>query len=104
MRLFSLLVVVDPLLVVVDPLDTVMTDLELHPLWLLMSISYHAGLYNPMMGYAENASWWHQVPPFMEALMTYEIAVALDDDHVHKTGKIVDRRAGNDAMGCLLYA
>jgi hypothetical protein len=82
-----------------EAMDTVMTDLELHPLWLLMSISYHAGLYNPMMGYAENASWWHQVPPFMEALMTYEIAVALDDDHVHKTGKIVDHRAGNDAMG-----
>jgi hypothetical protein len=53
-----------------------MSDLEFHLLWLLMSISYHAG-------YAKNASWWHHVPPFMEALMTYEIAVTLDEDHVH---------------------
>lgn len=73
----------------------VIGEMEFHPLWLLMTISFNAGIFNPMLGYAENASWWHQVPPFMEALITYEIAVALDDQVIHKTGKVVDRRVGN---------
>jgi hypothetical protein len=73
----------------------VMRDLECHPLWLLMTISFHAGIYNPMLGYAENASWWHQVPPFMEAQIIYEIFMIVGHDQSNKIGKVVDMRAGN---------
>ena len=85
----------------------VVKDLEFHPLWLLMTISYHAGIFNPMLGYAENASWWHQVPPFMEAQITYEIAMIVSNDQTNKIGKIVDLRPGNvfvtHVLGCLIH-
>jgi hypothetical protein len=37
----------------------------LPPLFLLMSIAHHAGIYNSMMEYACRASIWHQVPSVM---------------------------------------
>lgn len=82
-------------------MSTVVGNLRFHPLWLLMSISAHAGIYQPMMGFAENASWWHQVPPMMEALIIYELAMALDHDKGHKTGKMIDRRAGIIMYVCM---
>jgi hypothetical protein len=73
-------------------------ELRYHPLWLLMSIAYNAGIYNPMMGYACNASLWHQVPPVMEAYIMWELSCLLDDVKVVKLGKVIDRRAGKTCI------
>jgi hypothetical protein len=69
-------------------------DLVYHPLFLLMSIAHHAGIYHPMMGYACHASMWHQVPPGMEAYIIHELSCLLDDVKHVKLGKVVDRRPG----------
>jgi hypothetical protein len=66
-----------------------------HPLWLMMSIACNAGLYNPMMGYASNASMWHQKPPVMEAnIIIYELSCLVYYVKHVKLGKVVDRRFG----------
>jgi hypothetical protein len=72
-------------------------DLIYQPLWLMMSITANAGLYNPMMGYAGLASMWHQVPPLMEAYIMHELSCMLDDVKHVKLGKVVDRRLGTPA-------
>ena len=69
-------------------------DLVFHPLFLIMSITHNAGLYNPMMGYAINASMWHQVPPVMEAYIMHELSCLLDNVKHVKLGKVVDQRFG----------
>ena len=69
-------------------------DLIYHPLWLMMSIACNAGLYNPMMGYASNASMWHQIPPVMEAYIIHELSCLVYDVKHVKLGKVVDRRFG----------
>jgi hypothetical protein len=65
------------------------------PLWLLMSICYNAGIYNPYMGYGANAGFWHQIPPVLEAFIIHEISLQLDESRVMKLGLVPDKRPGN---------
>jgi hypothetical protein len=69
-------------------------ELEFQPLWLIMSICFNAGLYNPQMGYAVNASFWHQIPPAMEAFIMHEVSCIVDQSRILKLGLVVDKRPG----------
>lgn len=62
------------------------------PYFLLKSISAKLGVYNPKLGYGHNASWLHQVPPGLEAHITYELYCAFKKERPSKSGKQLDLR------------
>jgi hypothetical protein len=73
----------------------VLSQIHWQPIFLVMGIASKAGLWNPMMGCGLNASFFHQCPSGIVALILYELECALNGRAPSRVGKVVDSRPGH---------